>query len=570
MIAILSFKKVLVYLMVIYFMDKNKNTLKQFWHLINLNKADIGSIYFYAILSGILQLSVPIGIQSIIGYVLGASMVSSIYILIFLVTLGVFIVGLLQINQMKIIEKLQQLLFVNYAFEFIDKIPKIEFYKKVNYYIPEKVNRFLDINILQKGFSKLLLEIPTAIIQIIFGLILLAIYHPIFIVFGLTLAIILTIVLYLSSQSGLDISIKESNYKYEMVSWMQEVGKSIKAFRYNQEAELSSKNTDNIAVNYLNSRTKHFNILLLQYKTLIAFKTFITAILLIIGVYLLINQLWNIGEFIAAEIVILIIINSVEKLILNLDTAYDVLTSLDKLSSVIESPEENQGSLEFSSNEISLELINFSFSYTNSHPILKNINLKIPKNSSVCIIGNENSGRSTLLNLLSMNYLNFTGNLLVNSIPIHNYNMNSLRKKVGICFNELEIFSGTVLENISLGRTDVTPEGIIAIAKELEFDNILQNFSQGFETTIDANGNSLPNSIAKKIILLRTLVHHPLLLILEEPWLGIEENYKQKLITYLLKKSLNSTVIISSNDLDFAKKCDYRFELKNGQLEFLN
>ena len=267
MIAILSFKKVLVYLMVIYFMDKNKNTLKQFWHLINLNKADIGSIYFYAILSGILQLSVPIGIQSIIGYVLGASMVSSIYILIFLVTLGVFIVGLLQINQMKIIEKLQQLLFVNYAFEFIDKIPKIEFYKKVNYYIPEKVNRFLDINILQKGFSKLLLEIPTAIIQIIFGLILLAIYHPIFIVFGLTLAIILTIVLYLSSQSGLDISIKESNYKYEMVSWMQEVGKSIKAFRYNQEAELSSKNTDNIAVNYLNSRTKHFNILLLQYKT---------------------------------------------------------------------------------------------------------------------------------------------------------------------------------------------------------------------------------------------------------------------------------------------------------------
>ena len=98
-----------------------------------------------------------------------------------------------------------------------------------------------------------------------------------------------------------------------------------------------------------------------------------------------------------------------------------------------------------------------------------------------------------------MNYLNFTGNLLVNSIPIHNYNMNSLRKKVGICFNELEIFSGTVLENISLGRTDVTPEGIIAIAKELEFDNILQNFSQGFETTIDANGNSLPNSIAKKL-----------------------------------------------------------------------
>ena len=543
--------------------------LERFWNLIRLDRSDISSIYFYAILNGLMQLSVPIGIQSIIGFVLGASMATSIYVLIFLVVMGVFIVGVLQVNQMKIIERIQQKIFTRYAFEFVDKIPKFDLYKTDNYFLPEKANRFFDTVNLQKGFSKLLLDIPTALIQILFGLILLSFYHPLFIIFGITLALLLFLIVYFTSKNGLETSINESNYKYEVVAWMQEISKSIKSFKLNQDTGLNFKSTDKILVNYLKTRTKHFKFLLVQYKALIAFKTLVTAFLLLLGVYLLVDQQLNIGEFIAAEIVILSIIASVEILIKNLDSVFDVLTSLEKLSNVTEGNSEENGKLLISENKISIELVDFSFTYPNSKPILKNINIKIPPNSTVCILGEENSGKSTLLNILSRNYLHFTGNFLINNIPANNYDLESFRKKTGIYFNEYEIFSGTVLENINMGKSHITPESIIDIAKELGFESFLQNLTMGFQTPIDANGKRLPKNISQKIILLRALVHRPNLLIMEEPWLGLKKQFQQKMIDYLLKKPSDNTVIVTSNDQAFASKCDYRFELKDGKLEKL-
>lgn len=542
-------------------------SLKKIWQLLNTHKSDVGAIYFYAILNGMLQLSVPIGVQAIIGFVLGASMVTSLYILISLVVIGVFIVGVLQVNQMRILERIQQRIFVSYGFAFIDKISTFDLYKTNSFYLPEKVNRFFDVLNLQKGFSKLLLDVPAALIQILFGLILLAFYHPFFIAFGFILAIMLWIVLFFTSKKGLSTSIEESTFKYSFVAWMQEVAKSVKAFKLNHETDLAEKKADNIIVDYLHTRTSHFKVLLFQYKSLILFKTAITAFLLGVGCYLLIEQKINIGEFIAAEIVILSIIASVEKIIKNLDTIYDVLTAVEKLSSVTENYSEASGTLPLTADSVAIELIDFSFAYPDRNPLLKNIKLNIPANKTVCITGEENSGKSTLLKLLSAHYNKFNGNFLINNIPFSNYDINTVRNKTGAYFQEFELFSGTVLENITMGRTTVTPKEIINIAHQLGFDNFLQTLPAGFETIIDIYGNKLPSNIARKILLLRALVHKPALILLEEPWLGLRTNYQQKIIDFIHANKFNSTIIVASNNAAFAKKCDYAFELVNGDIK---
>ena len=127
---------------------------------------------------------------------------------------------------------------------------------------------------------------------------------------------------------------KESYYKYEVVAWLQEIGRVVKSFKYGLSNSLSLKKTDDILVNFLDSRIQHFKILLLQYKVLVVFKVLITAIMLGFGTYLLVIQELNIGEFIAAEIVVLTLISAVEKLISSLDSVYDVLTGLDKIAIV--------------------------------------------------------------------------------------------------------------------------------------------------------------------------------------------------------------------------------------------
>ena len=144
---------------------------------ITKEKKDVTNIYFYAILNGLVSLSIPLGIQSIISFVMGATMVTSIYLLIFFVVLGTFFVGHFRLKVLQIIEKIQQKIFVEFSIAFTEKLPKVDLSSARKYYLPELVNRFFDVQNLQKGISKILLEIPTALIQIVFGILLLSFYH---------------------------------------------------------------------------------------------------------------------------------------------------------------------------------------------------------------------------------------------------------------------------------------------------------------------------------------------------------------------------------------------------------
>ena len=161
------------------------NTVTKLLDVLRFQKAEITSIYFFAVFTGLVQLSLPVGIQSIISFVLGGSISTSLVLLIIFVILGVLAAGLLQVAQMKIIERIQQQLFVRYSFLYADTLPKLSMDEVNGYYLPELSNRFFDIVSLQKGISKILLDIPAASIQIIFGLILLSFYHPVFIFFGM-------------------------------------------------------------------------------------------------------------------------------------------------------------------------------------------------------------------------------------------------------------------------------------------------------------------------------------------------------------------------------------------------
>lgn len=550
---------------------EKKTPLKRLWNLLVLEKKEIVSIYFFAILSGLIQLSVPLGIQAIIGFVLGAAMVTSIYILIIVVVVGVLLVGILQINQMKIIEKIQQKIFARYAFEFAELMPQFDLKKIDDYYLPEKVNRFFDTINLQKGVSKLLLEVPIASIQIIFGLLLLTFYHPFFIAFGLLLVAILWLILRFTSQRGLNTSLSESKFKYKVVAWFEEIARVIKTFKFSQGTHLNLRKTDNNVLNYLNARTSHFRVLLFQFRSLLAFKVAITAAMLSVGTYLLLTQQLNIGEFIAAEIVILTVIGAVEKLINSLDSVYDTVTALEKLATFIEIPSEKDGTMFVNEKKegIEIKLIDFNFSYGPNINTLKNLNLNIPVSATVCISGDEGAGKSTLLEVLSGSYREFDGAILLNNVPIVNYQLESLRHKIGLYLNDHDIFEGTIFENITMGHANVAPEHIIHIAESLGISEFLNNMPFGYDTKIDSTGRKLPSTIVKKILILRAFANNPHLLLLEEPWQGFDENVKNKMVNYFLSKENKATVIIVSNDQNFASKCDINIHLTKGSAKII-
>ena len=547
------------------------NPVQKILNVIRLEKNEISSIYFYAILSGAIQLSMPLGIQSIISFVMGGAISTSLVIMIFFVVFAVFINGLLQVNQMRLIEKIQQKIFVRYAFEFSNKLPKINLQSVDGYYLPELINRFFDTVTLQKGISKLLLDIPAATIQIIFGIILLSFYHPIFIFFGFTLLVIIIAILKITSAKGMESSLKESDYKYGVAAWLQELSRVVISFKFSKNKTLHIDKTDQLVVGYLTNRTIHFKVLLFQYWSLVGFKIAITGAMLIVGSILLINQQLNIGQFIAAEIVILMVIASIEKIISNLDTVYDVLTAVEKLAKVTDKPIEKNGTILLPTNtkegiSITLQDVHFKYVETASENILHHINLKIGAGKKVCIIGPTGSGKSTLLSLLSGVYQDYEGNIFYNNLPAYNYQANSIRENTGILLSKQSIFKGSLLENINLGCQEVTPTEIMQLAEKIGLKAFMEGIQIGFDTELDPLGQRLSANVIQKILLLRALINEPKLLLLEQPFDNLSKEVSSALKTYLLNKNSMHTVLISTNDESIAALCDEVIYMKNGTI----
>lgn len=550
--------------------DYSGNLLKsvrQLFKILKLDKKDISSIYFFAILGGIISLSLPLGIQTIISFVLAGSISASILVLIILVVFGVFLSGLVQVRQMQVIEKVKQKIFTRYSLEFADKLPKLNVEKLDKYYLPELVNRYFDVPSLTKSIDKLLLDLPTAVIQIFFGLLLLSLYHPIFIGFGLLLIFFVIIIIKFTSQQGLATSMKASDYKYSIASWLEEMARVIKSFKYSKNTNLHITKTDELVGKYLDARTSHFKILLTQFWSLITFKIVITAAMLLVGAVLLVDQQINVGQFIAADIVILAIIASVEKLITTLDKIYDTLTSLQKLSKVLDSEVEVSGTLELQKvkNGVAIQFEKVNFKYTDDY-VLQNISVSILPNQLVCITGKSGSGKSSFLRLLTGAFSNYEGSVLIDDAPLLNYNLKTLRSQTGILLSQQDIFHGTLLENLTMLSADVSIAEISKIIEKLKLKNFIQNHKNGFDTMLDVQGKKLSNNIRQEILLVRALLGNHRLLLLENPFNHLDENEVEALVDYL-KNDKNATIIITSDNATIQQKCDVVITLENGMIK---
>jgi ABC-type bacteriocin/lantibiotic exporter with double-glycine peptidase domain len=538
------------------------SAIDKVYQFLKTDSRDIGNIYVLALISGLVQLSVPVGIQAIIGFVMASTYSTSIILLIVLVVLGVFFSGLLQVRQMQLIEKIEQKLFVRYSFEFADRLPKLNIQKLDSYYLPELVNRFFDTPTLQKGMAKLLLDIPAAFIQIILGLLLLSFYHPIFIAFGLLLVIILIVILRMTAIKGMETSLRESDYKYAVAGWLEEIARAIKTFKYSKGTSLHIEKNDALTTGYLQSRTAHFQVLLQQYWSLISFKVLITGAMLIVGSVLLVNQQLNIGQFIAAEIVILTVINAVEKFIVNLDKVYDILTAAEKLGKVTSAEIEHTGELDFElgAQGVAIEFTKVSFSYPGEPAVIKDLDLKILPGEHVAITGASGSGKSTLLRLLTGAFPEYEGSVTINNIPIKNYRVDQLRANTGILLSYQDVFKGTLLENLTMGNPKLSLQETADMVQLCGLMDFVKSAPDGYSMVLDPAGKRLPKVIVQKILLIRALLGKERLILLEEPTRYMDEPFKTNVLNYI-RFNKDITVLISTNDKAEINACDRLIEL---------
>lgn len=537
--------------------------------LLRLDKRDVFQIFYYAIFAGLVNLSLPLGIQAIINLIQGAQISTSWIVLVILVTLGVAFGGVLQLMQIRIIENLQQKIFTRSSFEFAYRFPKIKMSQLVNYYPPELANRFFDTLTVQKGLSKILIDFPAALLQIIFGLLLLSFYHPFFIIYGILLLLLIYVVFKFTAQKGLDTSLAESKNKYKVAHWLQEVARSIVSFKLSGKTSHAVDKNDELVSEYLDARESHFRILVLQFIQMIGFKVLVTAGLLLIGGLLVLNQEMNIGQFVAAEIIILLVISSVEKLITGLETFYDLLTSLEKLGQVVDKDLEPQdGEKPFGEQEgFTIQLDEVSYNVPDrDKKIINDVSLTITPTCTVLLNGASGSGKSTLLRIIAGILEPDTGGIFVNDVSLKGVNLNYYRSHIGQSLPEESPFEGTIINNITFGDTSVSQEDIYWALDKVGLTQFVKEQPQGLQTILYPEGKQIPSAISKKIVLARSIVRKPKLLILKDPLDQFREEEADEIMSFLSDPANGWALLVVSANLRWANKCTRIVTMDNGRI----
>ena len=548
--------------------------VERFWRLLKPDSAEIKNVYIYAIFSGLVSLSLPLGIQAIVNLIQGGQISTSWIVLVVFVVLGVAVTGILQILQLRITENLQQKIFSRAAFEFAYRIPRIRMEALYNHYAPELINRFFDTIAVQKGLSKILIDFSVASLQVIFGLVLLSFYHPFFIFFSLILMVLVYAIFRFTSARGLNTSLEESKNKYKVAYWLEELARTATTFKLNGNTDLPLQRTDRHVGSYLASRESHFRVLVQQYSLLVVFKVLVATGLLAIGGILVMEQLMNIGQFIAAEIIILLVMASVEKLILNFETIYDVLTALEKIGQVTDmelEPEEGQG-IDLSENcttcGINIDLENVNFTYPgNKQKTLNDLSLSLQDGEKIMISGENGSGKSTLLAIIAGLYDIQGGTISYNGLPKGNLNLASVRTVIGDSLSQEELFEGTVLENIVMGRESVSFDDVKWAVDHMGLTQFIKELPNGFDTKINPVGKNLPRSIVQKLLLARSISGHPKLLLLEDTLKYIDKKERMRIIEFITSPENQWTLVAISTDLYLARRSDKVVYMKDGQID---
>jgi len=544
-------------------------SLQRFYNLLELDRKDVYQIFFYAIFAGLISLSLPLGIQAITNFIQSGRVSASWIVLIILVVFGVALTGILSLMQLRITENLQQKIFVRSSFEFAARLPKIKTEQLYNTYPPELANRFFDTMAIQKGTSKLLIDFSAALLQMVFGVILLSLYHPFFIIFGVLLFGMLYFIFKFSFRSGLETSLKESKFKYKVASWLQEMARNNFSFKNELNYNYGLQKNNNIVENYLNYREKHFDVIKRQFSQLIVFKIIITASLLSIGGFLVLSQQMNIGQFVAAEIIILLVINSVEKIIIGLETFYDVLTSIEKIGQVtdLELEEDVPFKGDTCYTNISLETENLFFKFPDSKKdILNDISLKIEQGEKIVVDGENGSGKTTLIRVLSGLLQPTNGFFYINDDTFRKINLKQYRSQIGSIIHSETPFEGTLLENITFSDNNISTEDLKWAIDGVQLSSYIKSLPKGLETRIFPEGKQLSSSNTQKLLLARSIIHKPKILFYEDPTDNMDETVANEIIDFITSEKNKWTIIVSSKNPYWKTKCNRSITMQNGAI----
>lgn len=537
--------------------------------LLRLERNNLWVAIMYSVAIGILSLALPLATQTLVNTVAFGSLLQPIAVLSILLFAFLLFSAILQALREYVVEILQRRIFVRTASDSADRLLRARSSAFDGTHPPELVNRFLEVVTVQKSAATLLVEGLTIMMQTVIGMALLAVYHPYLGVFDFILLLCIVIVLFPMGWGAVDTAVDESKAKYALVAWLQEVGRHLHTFKSGPGSQFALHRANELVSEYVEDRKKHFRILLRQIMGSLGLQVVASTALLGIGGYLVITRELTLGQLVASELVLALVVSGFAKFGKHLETYYDLCAAVDKLGYLTDLQTETSGPDPVPSHTggATVSVRAMSFSYPNKRKVFDNLNLHIKSGERVAIRGRSGDGKSTLVDVLWRLRTPQTGVVEIDGNDVRNYQVWSLRSAVALV-RVHEVFHGSILDNVAMGRPEIDTvqvrEALAAVGLLEEVDRL----EDGVLTEVSTFGLPLSSGQALRLALARAIAGKPRLLIIDEVLDQVDDVSLQTVtLEHLFRKDAPWTILVTTEQDRILERCDTVYALRDGKLE---
>ena len=329
------------------------------------------------------------------------------------------------------------------------------------------------------------------------------------------------------------------------------------------------KNWDNHLAKYVES---DFNLSKLS-NILTGFSSFLRQLMtmgiLYFGVLLVLEHKLSIGQLIAFQMFANQFIGPILRLVNLWNDLQQVLLSIDRIGDILNTKREKDTGSSIALPSVSGEIVfeNVCFKYDMTTPnILNNISFTIEPGTSIGLVGRSGSGKSTIAKLVQRLYAINSGMIYIDKVDIKQMNPKWLRNSIGVVLQENYLFSGTIKDNIVLGKPSASIEEVIDASKIAGAHEFISKFSEGYATKVGERGSSLSGGQKQRIAIARALITNPKILIFDEATSALDYESEKIIKNNMNSIKKNKTMIIIAHRLSTVKDCDVIFALDGGEI----
>jgi ABC-type bacteriocin/lantibiotic exporter with double-glycine peptidase domain len=544
------------------FLDTNLSAgdrpMKPFARLLGLirpERNDLWAILVFAMVVGLLALATPIAVEALVNTVAFGRYLQPVVVLSLLLFTFLAFAAAVRGLITYMVEIIQRRLFVRVIEDLAYRLPRAEHRAFDQDHGPELVNRFFDVVTIQKVAATLLLDGVALVLTTVIGMMVLAFYHPFLLGFDVVLLALIAFTVFVLGRGAVNTAVKESKAKYAVAAWLEELARHHTAFKLHSGAQFALDRADQLAVTWLDRRKKHFRILMRQILFALGLQAVAATVLLGLGGWLVITGELTLGQLVAAELIVMMIVGSFAKLGKYLESFYDLLASVDKVGKLFDLQTEPHNKLYHlrDTDAADVNVRDVSFHYA-SGKILSDFDLRLKPRESVALTGPSGSGKSTVIDLLCGLRAPDSGHIELDGIDLRELRPDSLREHLAAA-RSVEIFDGTIDENVHLNRPEISPLDVReALSTVGLLDEVLW-LPDGLNTRLLTHGSPLSSGQALRLMIARAIVGRPRLLLIDGTLDGLDDESLTTVLGRLMADDAPWTLLVATGRKSVIDAC---------------